>query len=157
MSKAKFIAAKELMKEGYYDEARGILNTIDHPTAVMWLRRIDKLQQQLPYRGHPVRTVPKTVMPPSMPPMNSYAQSASQGNSEQDRYYRRENRRSRFRDIGNGLYIIILGIMCFAGWAFFSGFLFGINTGMRPFEGGNLAMFGMGVIALFLGFIRIIK
>lgn len=43
MSKAKFDAAKELIKEKQYDEARAILKTIDHPTAREWEARIDKL------------------------------------------------------------------------------------------------------------------
>jgi hypothetical protein len=43
MSKAKFAAAKELIDEKKYDEARSILNTIDHPTAREWEAKLDKL------------------------------------------------------------------------------------------------------------------
>lgn len=41
MSKAKFDAAKELIDEKRYDEARALLKTIDHPTAAKWLDRLD--------------------------------------------------------------------------------------------------------------------
>jgi hypothetical protein len=43
MSKAKFDAARELIAEKRYDEARAILNTINHPTAKEWLTKLDKL------------------------------------------------------------------------------------------------------------------
>ncbi len=36
MSKAKFDAAKQLIQEKQYDEARAVLKTIDHPTARQW-------------------------------------------------------------------------------------------------------------------------
>ena len=40
MSKAKFAAAKELIDEKKYDEARNILKTIDHPTAREWENKL---------------------------------------------------------------------------------------------------------------------
>jgi type VI secretion system protein VasI len=43
MSKAKMAAARELIQEKRYDEARAILVTVDHPTAREWLARIDNL------------------------------------------------------------------------------------------------------------------
>lgn len=43
MSKAKFAAAKELIDEKQYGEARAILKTIDHPTAREWEAKLDKL------------------------------------------------------------------------------------------------------------------
>ena len=48
MSNVKFLAAKELIQEGNYDEARAILETIDHPTADKWLRKIDNLDPPFP-------------------------------------------------------------------------------------------------------------
>jgi hypothetical protein len=45
MSKAKFAAAKELIAEKKYDEARRILKTIDHPTAREWEAKLDNLDQ----------------------------------------------------------------------------------------------------------------
>ena len=50
MSKAKFAAAKELIDEKKYDEARGILKTIDHPTAREWEAKLNRIapQPQLP-------------------------------------------------------------------------------------------------------------
>lgn len=46
MSKTKFLAARELIKEKKYAEARAILNTIDHPTARAWLSKLDELESQ---------------------------------------------------------------------------------------------------------------
>ena len=43
MSKAKFAAARELIDEKQYAEARAILRTIDHPTARDWEARLNKL------------------------------------------------------------------------------------------------------------------
>lgn len=43
MSKAKFEAAKELINEKQYDQARAILLTIDHPTAQKWLEKLDQI------------------------------------------------------------------------------------------------------------------
>lgn len=43
MSKAKFEAAKELIQEKKYSEARTILQTIDHPLAKEWLAKVDAL------------------------------------------------------------------------------------------------------------------
>lgn len=43
MSKAKFDAAKELIQEKKYAEARTLLHSIDHPTAREWEAKLDKL------------------------------------------------------------------------------------------------------------------
>lgn len=43
MSKAKMEAARELIREKRYAEARVILNTIDHPTATEWLEKLDQI------------------------------------------------------------------------------------------------------------------
>lgn len=43
MSKMKMMAAKELISEKRYDEARTILRAVDHPTATEWLEKLDKL------------------------------------------------------------------------------------------------------------------
>lgn len=145
MTDVKFLAAKELIKEGHYDEARGVLRTIDHPTALKWLQRIDELDPPFPHvQGKQAPYAPRTVMPTA----------STQGRSHQDKYYERENRRARLRDIGNGIYIILMGFMCLAVWAFFSGLLFGIPVSTGSFEGSNLLMFCVGVVAIFLGFIR---
>lgn len=46
MSKQKMLAAKELIQEKRYDEARMILKTVDHPTAKLWLEKLDKIAPQ---------------------------------------------------------------------------------------------------------------
>lgn len=43
MSKAKMEAARELIKEKKYTEARIILQTVDHPQAKEWIAKIDEL------------------------------------------------------------------------------------------------------------------
>lgn len=43
MSKTKMLAAQELIREKRYDEARAILRAVDHPKAVEWLEKLDKI------------------------------------------------------------------------------------------------------------------
>src|SRR5688572_6498153 len=43
MSKVKMQAASELIKEKRYDEARALLEQVDHPTAREWLHKLDQL------------------------------------------------------------------------------------------------------------------
>lgn len=43
MSKAKFDAARQLIQEKKYDQARALLETIDHPTAIKWLAKLDEI------------------------------------------------------------------------------------------------------------------
>ena len=43
MSKAKMQAAKELIREKRYEDARAILRDIDHPTAREWLQKINRI------------------------------------------------------------------------------------------------------------------
>ena len=127
-----------------------ILRTIDHPTAVKWLQRINELDPPFPYvHGRQAPNAPQTVMQTDYP-----RQTSVRVPTAQDKYYERENRRARLRDIGDGVYIILMGLMCLAVWAFFSGLLFRIPVSTGPFEGGNLFMFCIGVVAIFLGFVR---
>lgn len=48
MSKAKFEAARELISEKQYDQARAILKTIDHPTAREWEAKLNNISEPLP-------------------------------------------------------------------------------------------------------------
>lgn len=43
MSKAKFDAAKQLIQKKQYDQARALLETVDHPTATKWLAKLDEI------------------------------------------------------------------------------------------------------------------
>lgn len=43
MSKSKFEAAKKLIEDGRYSQARALLETIDHPKAAEWLVRLERL------------------------------------------------------------------------------------------------------------------
>jgi hypothetical protein len=57
MSKAKFDAARELISEKKYDEARRILATVDHPTAREWEVRLNEVDP--PIAPFPVTTLTK--------------------------------------------------------------------------------------------------
>ncbi|MBI5671108.1 MAG: hypothetical protein HZC41_24190 [Chloroflexi bacterium] len=46
MSQQQFYAAKELINQKRYDEARALLKTINHPAAKDWLRNLDKIQSE---------------------------------------------------------------------------------------------------------------
>lgn len=43
MSKSKMVAARQLIQEKKYNEAKSILATVDHPTAREWEAKLDKL------------------------------------------------------------------------------------------------------------------
>lgn len=62
MSRAKFEAARELIQEKCYDEARAILLTIDHPKADDWLTKLDEIAPPAP---QPQMRVP--LKPPLSP------------------------------------------------------------------------------------------
>jgi len=65
MSKAKFEAAKELIAEKKYDEARSVLNTIDHPTAREWEAKLNKLDPPpKAKRNEKIPTFPTTKAKP---------------------------------------------------------------------------------------------
>lgn len=67
MSKAKFEAAKDLIKQGDYQKARALLNTIDHPLAQEWLDKLDQRE----------RKEPTSAANPSRPPSQSTAARTS--------------------------------------------------------------------------------
>jgi hypothetical protein len=48
MSKAKFAAARELIKEKNYAAARAVLVSIDDPQALEWLAKLDKIAPEVP-------------------------------------------------------------------------------------------------------------
>jgi len=59
MSKSKMLAAKQLIQEKKYTEARSILATVDHPTAREWEAKLDKLAPRKPLmpRGKKLRVI----------------------------------------------------------------------------------------------------
>ncbi len=60
MSRAKVVAAKQLIEEKHFDEARAILKTINHPAAGDWIAKIDALA--------PAQTIVLTDEPPADQP-----------------------------------------------------------------------------------------
>lgn len=71
MSKAKFAAAKELIDEKRYDEARNILKTIDHPTAREWEAKLDRIAPlaSIPIPPPIVRTPASAPFRPTFEPV----------------------------------------------------------------------------------------
>ena len=65
MSKTKMLAAKELIKQRKYNEARAILNTLDYPLAKEWLTQLNRLD---PPRILSQRLPSSLSPPPPMPP-----------------------------------------------------------------------------------------
>lgn len=59
MSKAKFQAAKELIDEKKYGEARALLKSIDHPTAREWEAKLDKLSPPQSIGSNPTQPAVK--------------------------------------------------------------------------------------------------
>jgi hypothetical protein len=99
MSKAKMEAARELIREKRYDEARAILRTVDHPTARQWLGKLEQIDPV--GRPNPV---------PLAQPIVAAVPVAAGGAVEQDQYFARQNRRARRSRIIRGLSLIILGL-----------------------------------------------
>ncbi|HEX2906034.1 MAG TPA: hypothetical protein VHO69_04195 [Phototrophicaceae bacterium] len=64
MSKQKMLAAKELIQEKRYDEARTILKTVNHPTAKQWLEKLDKIAPVKPKSARPNRRILLLVLLP---------------------------------------------------------------------------------------------
>ena len=46
LSRERLLQAKDLIKRKRYDEARQLLKTIDHPTATLWLNKLDSMGVQ---------------------------------------------------------------------------------------------------------------
>lgn len=67
MSKAKFEAARELIREKKYDEARAILKTTDHPQTKDWLAKLDKIDPPLP--DFPVQVPTPNTLPDKFEPL----------------------------------------------------------------------------------------
>lgn len=131
MSKAKFAAAKEMIEEGNYDEARAILRKIDHPTAEKWLNKLDQIDPPFPTQA--------VAMP------------------ETEKYYKRKNRKIRMDDsierlrmIGAGIFLLVLAVYMYQPSAEQQ------NT-MINFDTGWVSAFAafVGVIALLFGILDI--
>lgn len=79
MSKQKFEAAKKLIQEKRYSQARALLETIDHPKAIEWIVRLDQMARNQP------EAVPEhagSASPPSTPrrrPKNKQKEPLLQG------------------------------------------------------------------------------
>ena len=129
MSKAKFAAAKELIEEGSYDEARVILRKIDHPTAKKWLKQIDQIDPPFP----------KHAPQPAM--------------SETEKYYKRKNRSKRINDFIDGLRLIAGGIFMLLIAAYSYHQSAQPQTGIVIFDSAWVGLFAsiVGILAIAAG------
>jgi len=149
MSKAKFDATRELIQEEHYDAARAVLKTIGTSTSEKWLRRLDEIDPPYP-------------IPPPKPYINhqqAYHQPQESHlpvSPEQDAYYRRENRRARWRAFGSGLHMVVIGLFCLAFWLILSGLLTGRVIG-NPVSGTNAILLIVSVGAILFGLSRMLK
>ncbi len=55
MSKQKMLAARELIQEKRYAEARALLKTVDNPTASVWLKKLDEVEPPIVISATPTR------------------------------------------------------------------------------------------------------
>lgn len=155
MSKAKLVAAKELIQEKHYEEARTILKTIDNdPTAIRWLKELDRISS--PYGS--------AIMPP--PPSQTYPQRTPitvepeqfYRSDEAERFYRAENRSRRRRRIGGGIRAIMGGISLFVVAIYMASLpKFTIPGNPPPDDSLAIAIFAGGLLFVVLGFYLLIR
>lgn len=143
MSDAKLQAARELIQEERYAEARILLRTLDHPTAHKWLARIE--------------TIIGPELPPPPPPER--ARVHARPSAVEERFYRRENSRSRLRDIWSGFVLLFLAFIMFGTYYVFM--LPRPSLGPSPTPSSDSLLNGLmllvGVMAGLAGLYRIFK
>jgi hypothetical protein len=152
LSKAKLAAAKELIQEKRYAEARALLKTVNDPIATRWLEQLDSIAPELASPS----TQSNTVLPPS--PSQYYA-SPPPINAEADRYYRRENSRANRRRIGSAFELLGIGIFCFAIFVYSAQPVPSIqqNGTMVVNIGLGWLFIPLGILAILGGLYRLLK
>jgi hypothetical protein len=152
MSKAKMEAARELIREKRYDEARAILRTVDHPTARQWLGKIEQIDPS----SRPAAPAPVAQPVVAVPVASGVTQ-------EQDQYFARQNRRARRSRIIRGLSLMILGILVIAAFIYLTEPIASLaqyplaneyDTATMPYL---WAMPALGVIGILVGIYLIIR
>lgn len=146
MSKARFAAAKELINEKRFAEARMLLNTIDHPLAKEWLTKLNRLEGRNTSSNNRVYSPP----PPPAPPIAYNVHG--QYNDEQFAYYRRQNRHARGNAVWKGIQLIFVGLVCIAAFVFFAWPHVDLRTGQTIINPGISYLFvPLGILAGYLG------
>jgi hypothetical protein len=140
MSAAKYAAVKELIQEHQYGVARAVLRTVNDPKSQLWLARLDEIDPQF-----------KSQLESNQAPV----ESSYRKETEQQEYYRVENKYRRFRIIFNGLKLVALGIFCFGIYWFFS--LPSPAGGAPKTVGIEALLIVLGIISIIGGIYRIIK
>lgn len=149
MSQAKLIAAKELIQEKRYAEARALLKTINSPTATRWLEQLDRID---PPRNHP-------IMRPAPPPQDypHYPQPMMAA-VEAEEYYRAENRSRVRRRIGKGIQSIMGGVFLFIISIYLASLpKYSIPGGQPPDNTLPIVIFVCGLLSVLLGFYLVIR
>jgi hypothetical protein len=151
VSKAKFEATRELIREKKYEEARILLQLMaNHPTAQKWLTRLDEIDPPFPQAAS--SAPPPTI--PVLPPQQSvlYQQMMTpQSSEEQQQFYDRENRRASRRSIGAGIRLIVIGILALCALEFLA------SPQVYPLTGYAQANIGMGIWLLPVGLVAIVS
>jgi hypothetical protein len=142
MSKAKLAAAKELIQERRYEEAKAILRTVNHPTAYKWLSQLDA---RMPPPPPPQLNA---YMPPPPPIYSPYSPSLS---AEQEKFYIRENRRARRKQIGRGFWLIGAGILCFVIYSLLTRPVPTIPGSLPRTTSIEVVFIPMGILAIIAG------
>jgi hypothetical protein len=97
VSQAKFAAARELIQEKNYEVARAVLKTINDPSAVQWLQKLEQLAPEMP-----VIPVVLTRSP------------------QEEKFYRTQNRDRRRRRLAKGIRSLLVGsfvLLLYLGFA----------------------------------------
>lgn len=148
MSKAKLVAAKELIQEKRYTEARALLKTVTNPTATRWLEQLDRID---PPVNHP-------VMRPAPPPQGYRSPQQTMVAIEAEEYYRTENRSRVRRRIGKGLQSIMGGVLLFVIAVYLASLpKYTIPGGRPPDHTLALTIFAGGLVFVLLGFYLVIR
>lgn len=148
MSKAKLVAAKELIQEKRYAEARALLKTVNSPTATRWLEQLDRID---PPRNYP-------IMRPAQPPREYHSPQPTMAAIEAEEYYRAENRSRVRRRIGKGIQSIMGGIFLFVIALYLASLQkYTISIGHPPNYTLSITLFVGGLLSVLLGFYLVIR
>lgn len=156
MSQVKLAAAKELIQEKRYFEARAVLKTVNDPMATKWLQQLDRIAPEVGFASQ-VYPAPPVAAPPNYPPPSMMSSPAI--SPEADRYYKRENKRANRRRIGSGIEIVLIGLFCLAIFWFSAQPVPSIEQGGRMVV--NIGMGWMfvplGLFCIIAGLVRLKK
>lgn len=150
MSQVKLAAAKELIQEKRYTEARTVLLTMNNATAARWLEQLDRIAPQ----SVPPPTPHHNIAPPPPPPQ--YAMPLPLVTPEAERYYQAQNNQRKRRRLGSGFELILMGVSCI-GLTLYLGSLPKLTISGRnpPNDTLSIVLVAVGVLLTILGLVVI--